>query len=264
MDFLKKHYEKVSLAAVLIVLIASAILLSLKANTLNSELGEGPDRVSTNDLVPQLDVQSYSNAILSLKQPPLWTNAPSDLFAEVAAVDVTNVITSTNGFQVILMSVTRKPFKLLFKAYSYDAQKSDGYNFQVNFQFRSRTFFVRAAGDGVKDHYEDTGYKVAKFEKKSVAINDPSLGGKRDKDVSELTLQHEGERPVVLVILQETEEQEPVAKVRCGAAGVDREYRRGQSIGCNGRTYKVVDINLNQMIIVDIQTQEQQVIKPQQ
>jgi hypothetical protein len=264
MDFLKKHYEKVSLAAALIVLIASAILLSLKANTLNSELGAGPDRVSKNDLVPQLDVQSYSNAILSLKQPPLWTNAPSDLFAEVAAVDVTNVITSTNGFQVILMSVTRKPFKLLFKAYSYDAQKSDGYNFQVNFQFRSRTFFVRAAGDGVKDHYEDTGYKVAKFEKKSVAINDPSLGGKRDKDVSELTLQHEGERPVVLVILQETEEQEPVAKVRCGAAGVDREYRRGQRIDCNGRTYKVVDINPNQMIIVDVQTQEQQVIKPQQ
>jgi hypothetical protein len=263
MDFLKKHYEKVSLATVLIALIASAIWLSLKVNTLSSELTEAPSRTSKNDVVPHLDAQSYSNAILSLKQPPLWTNAPSDLFAEVAAELTGSIITPTNSFPVILMSVTRKPFKLLFKAYSYDAQKDEGYNYQINFQFRARTFFVRAVADPIKDRYEDTGYKIAKFERKSVTVNDPSLGGKRDKDVSELTLQREGEKPVLLVLLQETEEQEPVAIVRCGAAGVDREYRRGQRIECAGRTYKVVDINPSQMVIVDTQTEKEHIIKPQ-
>ncbi len=263
MDFLKKHYEKVSLAAVLIVLIISAILLSLRATTLSSELTEPPRPAGRNQTLSNIVVKAYSNAVLSLKQPPLWTNTPSDLFAQVAAQSPIIVKDITNTFHVILMSVTRKPFKLLFKAYSYDADKTNAYNIQVNFQFRARTFFVRAVGDPVKDRYEDTGYRVVKFERKFVTVNDPSLGGKREKDVSEVTVQHEGENPVVLVFLQETEEQEPVATVRCGAAGTDKEYRRGQRIECGGRIYKVVDIDPNQMVILDIQTEQQQTIKPQ-
>jgi len=38
------------------------------------------------------------------------------------------------------LAVVHKPFTLLFKIYSYDADKAMGYNFQVNFQFRARTF----------------------------------------------------------------------------------------------------------------------------
>ena len=94
-------------------------------------------------------------------------------------------------------------------------------------------------------------------------VDDPSVGGKREKDVSELTVQHAGDNPVMLVYLQETEEQEPVAKVRCGSGGLDKKYRRGQQINCNGRTYKVVDIDPKQMVIVDTLTEEQRVIKPQ-
>jgi len=267
MDFLKKHYEIVALAVALVALTASAILLSLKVNALNSELEQAPHGSLRTELVPHVDTRSYSNAIAALDHPPLWTNAPTDPFVKIGSNPLPNtggVEGSTNGLQVILMSIARKPFKLLFKAYSYDADKNDGYNFQINFQFRARTFFVRAAGDPIKDRYEDTGYRIVSFERKFTTVNDPSLGGKREKDVSELTIQHEGEKPLVLVLLQETEEQEPVAKVRCGPAGVDHEYRRGQRIDCAGRTYKVVDIDPTQMVIVDTQTEEQQVIKPQQ
>ena len=268
MDFLKKHYEIVALATALIVLIVSAILLSFKVNALNSELEQAPHGSLRTESVSHLDGSSYSNAIAALQQPPLWTNAPSDLFSPVAfgplPLPGPGGETSTNGLQVILMGVSRKPFKLLFKAYSYDADKADGYNFQINFQFRARTFFIRASGDPIKDRYEDTGYRIVKFERKFLSVNDPALGGKREKDVSELAVQHAGENPVVLVYLQETEEQEPVAKVRCGATGVDREYRRGQRIECAGRTYKVVDIDPKQMVIVDTQTEEQHVVKPQQ
>ena len=269
MDFLKKHYEIVAVSAALILLIVSAILLSLKVNALNSELEQAPHGGLRSEFVAHTPTGSYSNAIVALKDPPLWTNAPSPLFSPVAAVEAPLINpggpdTPTNGLQVILMAVARKPFKLLFKAYSYDADKSEGYNFQINFQFRARTFFIRAAGDPIKDRYEDTGYRIMSFVRKFITVNDASMGGKREKDVSELTVQHAGENPVVLVYLQETEEQEPVAKVRCGVAGVEREYRRGQRIECGGRTYKVVDIDPKQMVIVDTQTEEQHVIKPQQ
>jgi len=267
MDFLKRQYEIVALTVALVALIASAILLSFKVNALNSELEQPPHGSRRSEFTPHLNENSYSNAITALQHPPLWTNAPTDPFSRIP-FELSSVpgggATPTNGLQVVLMSITRKPFKLLFKAYSYDADKSEGYNFQINFQFRDRTFFVRAAGDPIKDRYGDTGYRIVSFERKFTTVNDPSLGGKREKDVSELTIQHEGEKPVVLVLLQETEEQEPVANVRCGATAVTRECRRGQRIECGGRTYKVVDIDPTQMVIVDTQTEEQHVIKPQQ
>ncbi|HUI07608.1 MAG TPA: hypothetical protein VL486_11465 [Verrucomicrobiae bacterium] len=267
MDFLKKHYEMIAVAVALVALTASAIMLSLKVDALNSELGQTPRGSLRSEAVPHINASSYSNAIVALEHPPLWTNAPTDPFMRVGSTQVSTAggtEATTNGLQIVLMSITRKPFKLLFKAYSYDSDKQEGYNFQINFQFRARTFFVRAAGDAIKDRYEDTGYRIVSFQRKFTMVNDPSLGGKREKDVSELTIQHEGEKPVVLVLLQETEEQEPVAKVRCGATGPEREYRRGQRIECGGKTYKVVDIDPVQMVIVDTQTEEQHVIKPQQ
>jgi hypothetical protein len=150
-------------------------------------------------------------------------------------------------------------------AYANDATIG-GYDFQINIQFRSRTFFIPAIGDTIKDPYEDTGYRVIKFEKKSVVVDDPILRTKRDKDVSELTVQHEGGNPVVLVLGQESEDQEPVAQVRCAGELQTTEYRRGQSFPCKGVTYKVfdIDINLKQMKIVDTQTQEQHTINSQQ
>jgi hypothetical protein len=181
------------------------------------------------------------------------------------SINSTSPSPSTVEFPVSLLSVVRKPFKLLFMTYSPDAT-TGGYNFQINFQFRARTFFIPAVGDTIKDHYEDTGYRIATFVKKSIAVKDPSLGITRDKDVSELTVQHEGGAPVVLVLGQESEDQEPVARVHCAADGQTGDYRRGQSFTCKGVTYEVfdIDINLKQMVIVDTQTQERHIIKSQQ
>jgi hypothetical protein len=268
MDFLKKHYEIVAVVAALILLIVSAVMLSIKVNAVNSESELTPRGGLRSELVAHVDTATYSNAIESLKQPPLWTNTPTDLFPPATIAPGTGTTISPGGGTptnvLTLVNITRKPFKLLFKAYSYAADKAEGYNYQINFQFRDRTFFIRAVGDPIKDRYEDTGYRIVSFQRKLVMVNDPTLGGQREKDVSELTIQHEGEKPVVLVLRQETEEQEPVAKVRCGPTGVEREYRRGQRIDCAGKTYKVVDIDPKQMVIVDAQTEVQQIIKPQQ
>jgi hypothetical protein len=267
MDFLKKHYEKIVLAVALLALIVSAILLALKISSLSSELETAPTSASKVATAPHAAVETYSNAIQALAQPPLWTNVPVKPFDPKPIGPVFPGAVS-NEF-VILMKVARMPFKLLFMTYSYDASTNEGYNFQINFQFRKRTFFTRAVRDGIKDRYEDTGYRIIKFEKKSTLVNDPSLNNvKREKDVSELTVQHAGNNPVLLVLGQEAEEHEPVAQVRCTPTGPTQDYRRGQLIECQRKTYRIVDIVVDsdpkRMVIVDTQTQEQHIIKSQQ
>ena len=261
MDFLKKHYEKVTLAAALILLIVSAVLLALKVSALSTELNDAPRKAPKPQLASHIPLQVYSNAIQAVADPPLWsTNVALTVFSATAYVaPKTNSIVDvpTNGLP-ILLAVVHKPFTLLFKTYSYDADKAVGYNFQVNFQFRAHSFFVRAVEDPIKDRYvangEDTGYKVVKFEKKTKGVE---LGGiQHETDVSELTVQHPGNKPKTLVLMQAGVEEEPVAIVRCDVNSPNREYRRGQLIQCAGKTYKVVDIDLKQMVIVDTQTGE--------
>lgn len=266
MDFLKKHYEKVTLAAALILLIVSAVLLALKVSALSTALEEPTRRSLKPALTPHTSLQVYSNAIQAVADPPVWsTNVSLTIFSATTYVAPKNIdITgATNGLP-ILLAVVHKPFTLLFKTYSYDADKGEGYNFQANFQFRARSFFIRAVGDLIKDRYEDTGYKVVKFEKKSKTVDDPVNGAKHEIDVSELTVQHPGNKPKALVLGQAGVEEEPVAQIRCDVASPTREYRRGQLIQCTGKTYKVVDIDLKQMVIVDAQTGDNYTIKSQQ
>ncbi len=269
MDSLKKHYEKILLAVALVALIVSAILLALRINALSSDLEQAPNPVARVVPAPHAVLGTYSNAIAQLAEPPLWTNEMRNPFTPVPFGPVINISTSNvPEFPVILMSAGRKPFKLLFKIYSYDAATNEGYNFQINFQFRDRTFFIPRVGDPIKDRYEDTGYRIANFEKKSVNVNDPTLGRSRDKDVSELTVQREGGKPKVLVLSQEAVDEEPVALVRCGIEGQNFERRIGQTIECRRKKYTVVDIVVDsdpkRMVIVDTQTQEQHIIKSQQ
>ena len=270
MDFLKKHYDKILLAVALVALIVSAILLALRINALSTELEQAPNPVPRVAPAPHAVLGTYSNAISSLAQPPLWTNVTLNPFTPIPTGPVISSLNPTNPpeFPVILMTAGRKPFKLLFKTYSYDTTANEGYNFQINFQFRARTFFIPHVADPIRDRYEDTGYRITKFEKKSTVVHDPTLNRDREKDVSELTVAHETGKPVVLVYGLESEDQEPVAQVRCGVAGPTREYRRGQSIECERKKYTVVDIVVDsdpkRMVIVDAQTQEQHIIKSQQ
>ncbi|HVM63065.1 MAG TPA: hypothetical protein VMV72_19560 [Verrucomicrobiae bacterium] len=261
MDFLKRHYEKILLAVALLALIASAVYLALSVSQVSNEspMARSGPRVGTN---PHINLTTYSNAIALLAEPASWTNGNPFLGPDMQITQPppTNTGTGTSvESPIVLLSLVRKPFKLLFKTYSFDPSRG-GYNFQINFQFRARTFFISSVGDVVKDHFEDTGYKIVNFEKKSAMVDDPTINGKREKDVSELTVQHEGNPPVVLVLNKESEDQEPVAQVRCTADGLTGEYRRGQTFKCGTNTYKVIDIdmNLKQMLILDTQTQKEQ------
>ncbi len=81
MDFLKKHYEKITLAAALILLIVSAVLLALKVSALSTELDEAPRKAPKPQLAPHVPLQIYSNAMQAVTDPPLWsTNVAPRVF----------------------------------------------------------------------------------------------------------------------------------------------------------------------------------------
>jgi hypothetical protein len=252
MDFLKKHFEKVAVALALLLLIIVAIWLSYKL----SGLDQGGAAIRTKGApVAPIDVTPYQNAINSLGNPPQWSMAAPDLFGQPPSAPV--VLVDTNrpdgGPPVYLLRVMREPFKLLFKAYT-----GSGGNFQINFRDFRKTFFVSSVGEFVKDRYEtvgseNTGYRITKFDKKVVSVYDPSISANVEKDVSEITLQHEGEAPIKLVLRQEAEQQEPVVLIRCASdpQTIENKKARGQRFVCERKTYIVVDITQTQMILLE-------------
>ena len=73
MDFLKKHYEKITLAVALILLIVSAVVLAMKVSALSSALDDAPRRAPKPQLMPHVVLQVYSNAFQALADPPQWS-----------------------------------------------------------------------------------------------------------------------------------------------------------------------------------------------
>lgn len=260
MDFLKKHYEKLALAVALLLLIGSAVFLAFKVGALSAEIQEAPHRPKPKGKnAASVDLASYTNAIASVNAPALWIDMSVDPFfsqKSERSTQGTNVVSNLPA----LLGIKRELFKMLFVAYSYNADATEGYNFQLNFQFRPRTFFVTKVSDRVKDPFEDTGYVIAKYDRKTTLVDDPHLGGKREKDLSELTLQHEGEEPIVLVLGLPAEQHEPVATIQCSGAAQPQKVRRGQQFNCAGVTYNVVDITPAHIVILDAKSGEKHII----
>lgn len=256
MDFLKKQFEKVALAAALLLLIVAAVYLALQAGNLTQQ---EPAPLRKGEVVQPVDVSPYSNALDMLRKPTQWTSG-LDMFRRVQTqIPDQGPATKTNLPTVV--RIVREPFKLLFKAYSWNTQTQQPYNIQINLRDFRRTYFVPAVGDYVtdpNDRLANTGYKITKYERK--ITNVVTNVGQQDLDISEITLWHENEKPIVLVLGREAEEQEPVATIMCWGDTQARSVRRGDRFGCAGATYIVVDINSSQMIIVDTKSEEKQII----
>ncbi len=257
MDFLKKHFEKVTLVVALLVLIAVAAVLVWKASNLGEQQFQPTRRGQP---ATGVDTTPYVAAMEILKNPARWV-APRNPFAVGDIGGTIEAPVVSNGPPVALTKVLREPFKLLFKAYSWETAKQRPYNVQINFRDFTRTFFIRAVGDFVtdpNDRLANTGYKITKFERKSTNV--VSNVGQEELDVSEITLLHENEKPIVLPLGREAEEQEPVAVIRCAMDMQSSQVRRAQRFSCGDKTYIVVDINSTQMIIVDAKSEKREVI----
>lgn len=263
MDFVRKHWEKLLLVAVLFSVIGAGVWLMSRVGDLNEELMQGrrAPRQKGKPAEP-VDTTAYNQALANLQQPFQWGPGQRDPFLapkiEKPTEVVTNELPRQPSSRLVLLRVDRVPFKMNVRAYV-----GDGRNFQIDFKFRPRTFFVEKVGDPIRDQFEDTGYRIIRFEKKFEEQFNPRIGATMQVDISELTIQREGEKPIVLVVGREAEEEEPVATVRCespSGAASDFRVRRGQQFNCGGKPYKVVDITSNGMIITDIQTEEKRTL----
>ncbi len=261
MDLLKRHWEKILLTISLLLLLAAAVLLLLKIGAMREEVQGLTGRFRHGSDITTLNVRPYEAAIEHLKKPVLWAEMPVDPFRETR-VEIVAASTNTNTVVVIhdrttitLLRVDQIPFTMMFVAYV-----GNGRNFQLNLQFRPRTFFVEKAGDRVEDQYSKTGYVVTNFVKKTAQVHNESLGSLVTVDVSELTLEHPGEKPIVLVLNKPAVHGEPVATIACSRRGQTigtTQVRRGQRFHCGQTSYNVVDIKPDEMLIVDEQKPEE-------
>ncbi len=247
MDFIKKHYEKIALAAALVALIASATFLAIKVSALSEQVDEAIRRKPRGKTVEPGDIGLYTNAIARILVPPLWADNNPDMFRTGETVRETGgegpKPPTPDPYRVI--EVSRRPFKLIFKSYT-----GDGHNFQINFLTRARTFFIPEVGMEIADKFGTTGYAIKKFERKFVTRQVPGVGP-QDVDVSELTIQHEGDEPIVLPLNKVVEEKEPFVTIQCSDGGPELYLSRQQEFTCGGKTYIVVDMNPTQVIIMD-------------
>jgi len=254
MGFLKKYFERFLLAVVSLVLIALIVWLAAKVGMLKQEVGSGFHPTLTGVEVKPMDLNLYDQALANLSNPPLWTIRETDLFSSNRFLSLI-VPPPDPRFPVLVLKVERKPFDLLFKSYSHDAQQGRGYNFQIN--FREFTFFIDGIGKLVKNQWNNTGYQISKFEKKATKKFNPSMGREVETDLSELTLEHSGEKPVTLTLGQQMVENEPVASICCPVSQQKLEIRRAQRFVCDGKSYYVVDISSKQMVIMEEQGQKE-------
>ena len=255
MDFIKKHYEKIVLAAALVALIGSAAFLAFKVSALSEEVTEAIRSRPKGKPLEPVDIAVYTNAIVRLQAPPTW-NDSSDMFQTGDKETHTgpDIPLPPTSEPYNVLGISRRPFKLIFKSYT-----GDGRNFQVNFLTRARTFIVAEVGMEIADHFERTGYFIKNFERKIEQQQVPGVGA-REVDVSELIIQHEGDDPIKLVLNRETQEKEPVASIQCAEGGQLRLASRQQEFTCGDKTYIVVDITSTQLIIMDKLSKEKHTI----
>ena len=260
MEFLKKHYDKVLLAVALVLVIVFGFILILKVSNLSRRLNQ-PDAIS----VPPhkapyepLDMRKYAEALNAIQHPSVWTPSPVELFYSHMGSSVAAI----SNKPIAYLRFEQLPFDLLFKAYSWDTAKKAAFNFQISLRDLTRTYFVVAVGDLVKDKFGDTGYSIVKFEQKAESVYNPSLGHNMEADRSEITLERSGEDPIVLELGKVHLRTEPVATIVCREdPQKEIQTRLNQSITCPSNTYIVVDINEKQMVIRDSIAGKQDIIE---
>jgi hypothetical protein len=263
----KKHAEKIVLAVALLALISTGGYFALNVGKLRETIRDAtlPGK-SKGATVKPLDFAPYTNALAELTQPSGWTNMPANPFLGwptnvIIQISLTNTPTTPvrpTEPQFSFVDLKYRAFKLLFRAYSWNADEKRAYNFQINFIDQALTLFVPDIGGKIADRYRDTGYRIANFERILTNITDSV--GQREIDVSRLTIQRSQEEPIVLTLNKVTIQSDPVATLRILGNLTPKNLRRGDSFEADGKKYNVVDITPKQMLILDPQSKDQKPI----
>jgi len=256
MDWLKQYYEKLLLAAALLALILVAAVLALQITNITADVQLPPPG---NKPLAAVDLNIYSNAMTFLKEPPQWTNPLVAALFPPVPVAMTNIVET--GPLFTLESVVRKPFILRFLAYNQTLKN----NFQVNFLAEDqktvlRSFFIEKVGMEIADKFGKTGYFATKYEYKTETVRRGGITLTEDR--SELTVQHEGEEPIVLVLGKPTTYPKRYARILCRGKTDPIEIPAGETFQFGNRSYKVIDIQDKEVIIEDMKSGKRLTVVP--
>jgi hypothetical protein len=107
---------------------------------------------------------------------------------------------------------------------------------------------------GVADPYRNSGYVIKKFEYKTRASKIGTTATNK-VDVSELTLQHEGEAPIVLVKGEWKTVSEPVMRFVDSPSGRTVDvYRSEENFACGSSFYRIIEIKSDCVVVMDGRT----------
>jgi len=264
MDWLKKFYEKILLAGALVLLIVVATVLAFMIKSI--AIAPSLPQPGNKPIATDVNLSPYSNAVLTLKSPPRWINPnaallfpPVPVKAAVIPKDVPDLVPPPS---ITLDSVVRRPFALKFKAYVWDAKVNNGRNFQVNFLTENRSFFIEEVGAEVADRHGRTGYVISKFHHKIDIVDVPGINKPVERDDSELTVKHEGEDPIVLVLGKTATYPKRYARIQCQDKIAPVKLSLGETFESGDKTYKVIDIDDREVIIQDTKSGRKQTLSP--
>ncbi|MBM3860787.1 MAG: hypothetical protein FJ395_14200 [Verrucomicrobia bacterium] len=258
MDWLKKNQEKVLLAGALLLLIVVAAALVFKIRNISTSL-HLPE--SGNRSLASIDPGLCNETISKLESPPRWVNPNAVALFPPVIVETNLPAAQAKVPLFALESVVRKPFVLRFLDYNRTGKN----NFQVNFLAEDqktvlRSFFVEKVSVEIADRFGKTGYFVTKYEHKTRRVD--RRGVMLTEDCSELTVQHKGEDPIVLVLGVPGTHPKPYARILWRDNPEPFEKPVGETFTAGRSTYKVIDIKDREVIIENVRSGKKLTVRP--
>ncbi|MFA6560450.1 MAG: hypothetical protein WCV00_00915 [Verrucomicrobiia bacterium] len=263
MEFLKKHYEKIALAVVSLMMIATALTL---VNKLGFDGAELP--VIDKNLSPAkpLDTNELMQIATLLKSPPSWrTNDGSRPFIpEVWKWNGKDLfLASEEPREVVVIAgdpaeeldwwVASRTFPIKFMGVASGAGTTAV--FQINIA-GAGSRFVKIGDPPIKQAIYGTmeEFTVLRYLEKKVKWFNPKIGGEQVSDVSELTLQRKSAgviKEVLLIVEKQTLESEPVARYQSRVSGEQSgELKQGSKFNYKGKAYELVRLDTNPPLLI--------------
>ena len=260
MDFLKKHYEKVTLALVSLLLIGTAVILMGKL-ALSGVEDPGDDNKNYSPAKPA-DTNELARVAAMLQQPQQWGGKgpapfiPGRWKYDPRTGDMTEVgkdvviVTKTNVLFELDFYVRFKTFPMEFKGIATGEGTNATYQINIADDRSSRFVKIGSAWRQVIGGYWET-FGVIKFEQKKVERFNPSTKHKENVDLSILTLRRRAGVEIPLEMGKRRLESDPVTTYIASRGTGERsgEMLKGTVFQYKGKKFKLLDITTRRLLI---------------
>ncbi len=260
MDFLKKHYEKVTLALVSLLLIGTAVILMGKL-VLSGVEAPGDDKENYSPAKP-VDTNELARVASLLQQPQRWDGkGPAPFIPGRWKFDPCTGGMTEVGKDVVVVTKTNVLFELdfhvRFKTFPMEFKgivTGEGTNatFQINIADDRSSRFVKVgmAWRQVISGYWET-FGAIKFEQKKVERLNPSTRHRETVDLSILTLRRRGGVEIPLEMGKRRLESDPVASYVATRGTGERsgEMVKGSVFRYKGKKFKLLDITIRLLLV---------------